>query len=65
MGDGGWMVVIGLGLMFGAGWLIALLKEIWDTLGWFHWVIFPLMITTIAAMWAGGAILFIGGLFDT
>lgn len=62
--DSGWMVMIGLALIFCSGLLIALLKEIWDVLGWVHWVIFPFMITTIAAMWAGGAILFIGGMFD-
>lgn len=63
--DSGWMVMIGLALMVSAGWLIALLKGIWDILGWVHWVIFPFVITAIAALWVGGAILFIGGLFDT
>lgn len=63
--DGRWFVIAGIGLMFGAGLLIALLKEVWDVLGWVHWVILPFMAITIAAMWVGGAILFIGGMFDT
>ena len=60
--DEGWIVMVGLGLLFAAGFLIALVKETWELVGWLHWVTFPFVSAVILALWFFGSILFIGGI---